>query len=70
MTLVGWVLKRNVNRMDEHQRRIELLERDSVDDSKLEQTIRRIEGKIDEGTREVREEFRAVHKRIDEAFKR
>lgn len=66
MSLIGWVLRRNVNRMDEHDARLSELEKSSINDDKLERTITRIESKIDQTQTIVRAEIGELHRRIDD----
>lgn len=69
MSLIGWVLRRNVNRMDEHDARLSELEKSSINDDKLERTIARIESKIDQTQTIVRAEIGELHRRIDDVVR-
>lgn len=69
MSLIGWVLRRNVNRMDEHDVRLSELEKSSINDDKLERTITRIESKIDQTQTIVQAEIGELHRRIDDVVR-
>lgn len=68
-TVLAWVMRRQVHRMDEQESRISNLERSAIDDEKLERTITRIEAKIDLTQTIVRTEIGELHRRIDDAVR-
>lgn len=72
VTIIGWVMNRQIKRIDGHSERIDDLEEKKLDTSvfdgsmkELRETITRHNDNVLSSNKETRDEIRVVHERID-----